>query len=240
MTRMAMDVALGITPKSDRDHFRFKRLDASGDLCFQEFRRIFKDVAGRMLKDMDTRVHFEEKTYEGAKLSKLVQEENIGYYWKSYTFMNEFEKSFKSTWGGKNGVSQELSRLAYLGSVAHLRRVNLDMDRNSKVIDARRIHSSTWGLMCPVDNPDGRNIGMVKSMTLLCTLSTSTPAAKIDAFFAAVPAFIPVHLIHPVRWDPIWTKVFINSNLVGVLGSGAESVYAALARERRSLVHQRR
>jgi DNA-directed RNA polymerase II subunit RPB2 len=75
---------------------------------------------------------------------------------------------------------------------------------------------------------------MVKSMTLLCTLSTSTPAAKIDAFFAAVPAFIPVHLIHPVRWDPIWTKVFINSNLVGVLGSGAESVYAALARERRS------
>jgi len=31
MARMAMDVALGIKPKSDRDHYRYKRLDASGD-----------------------------------------------------------------------------------------------------------------------------------------------------------------------------------------------------------------
>ena len=43
--RICMDVALGIKKPSDRDHFRFKRFDVSGDLCFQEFRRIYKDAA---------------------------------------------------------------------------------------------------------------------------------------------------------------------------------------------------
>ena len=36
MTRMVMDIDLGIKDSSDRDHFRFKRLSASGELCFQE------------------------------------------------------------------------------------------------------------------------------------------------------------------------------------------------------------
>jgi DNA-directed RNA polymerase beta subunit len=34
MARMAMDVAIGVKQKSDRDHYRYKRMDASGDLIF--------------------------------------------------------------------------------------------------------------------------------------------------------------------------------------------------------------
>ena len=139
MTRMAMDVALGFTNPSDRDHFRFKRLDASGELCFQEFRRVYKDVAKNMLTAMDSRIEFERKNYEGERIFDLVPEEKITTYWRSYRLMNEFEKSFKSQWGGKDGISQELSRLAYLGSVAHLRRVNLQMDKGTKVVEPRRI-----------------------------------------------------------------------------------------------------
>lgn len=234
MLRMAMDVALQFQPPTDRDHFRFKRLSASGDLCFEEFRRIFKEVTQRMLRELDTRIHFEQNVYAGKKITDLVQDENIGYYWRSYAFLNGFEKSFKGQWGGSDGVSQELSRLAYLGTVAHLRRVNLKMDRGSKIIETRRIHGSSWGYMCPTDNPDGRNIGMIKSMTLFCKLSTATPTQKIMGVLRDKPAFMPTSSIHPSTWDPRWSKVYVNSDLVGVFTQDTETIHTQLVESRHS------
>ena len=233
MVRMAMDVAIGKTGKSDRDHFRFKRLDSSGDLCFQLFRKTYKEVAKEMLTKIDTRIHFEQQAYGGEKIANVVQPENISYYWGGRTFLNEFEKAFKGKWQGKDGISQELSRLAYLGTVAHLRRVNLQMDKGTKVVEPRRIHASTWGLMCPADNPDGSNIGMIKSMTLFCALSTASPSIDVLKKLIALPEFTPIHRIHPSTWKSTWTKVFINSDLVGVLESNTEAIHKYMLKSRR-------
>ena len=168
MTRMAMDVALGNKGKSDRDHYRYKRLDASGDLVFYEFRRIYKEVAKRMVKELDVRIHFQQKEYSGMKIRELVNVENIdAFYWQHYAFINALEKSFKGKWGGMDGISQELTRYGYLGTAAQLRRVNLQMDKGLKVVEPRRIHGSSWGMLCPVDNPDGGGVGMTKSLTTL-------------------------------------------------------------------------
>ena len=222
MTKMAMDVALGYSKTSDRDHFRFKRFDASGELCFQEFRRVYKVVLKSMLTKMDSTLHYNEKLYAGKKFVDLIQEERIGSFWRSFTFLGEFEKSFKSQWGGKDGISQELSRLAYLGSVAHLRRVNLQMDKSTKIVEPRRIHGSSWGFMCPTDNPDGHNIGMIKSMTMFCTLSTATPSKPIMDLLHRL-GVRPLHTIHPSTWSPRWTKVYLNSDLVGVVGETSDT-----------------
>ena len=235
MTRMAMDVALGIKPKSDRDHYRYKRHDASGDLIFYEFRRIYKEVASRMTKELDVRIHFQQKEYAGIKIKELVSVENIdAFYWQHYAFNNAIERSFKGKWGNMDGVSQELSRLGYLGTVAHLRRVNLQMDKGLKVVEPRRIHGSSWGLLCPVDNPDGGGIGMTKSMTLLSAISTASPASDVLAIISKFPNFIPIITIHPSTWNPIWTKVFINSDLVGVFSGNAETYHSELLELRRS------
>ena len=234
MTRMAMDVAAGIDDKTDRDHFKFKRFIASGDLCFGEFRRVFKETSKRFLTEMDTRVHFEQTTYAGKKIAELVQEENIRYYWRSTNFLNEFEKSFKGKWGGKDGVSQELTRLSYLGTVAQLRRVNTDIDKGGKLVEMRRIHGSTWGVMCPIDNPDGHNIGLIKSMTLLCSISTASASNVIYEVIKKFKHFTPIELIHPSTWNPTWSKVFINSDLVGVVEKDTESLHSELLKKRRN------
>lgn len=234
MARLAIDVALGIKPKTDRDHFRFKRLSASGELMFQEFRRIFKETAKRMLTEMDSRVHFEQQQYAGKKLSELVQEENIGYYWRASSFMYDIEKSFKGKWGGKDGIAQELTRFSYLGTVAQLRRVNMDVDKGGKIVDMRRIHCSTWGLMCPIDNPDGRNIGLIKSMTLLCSISTASASKEVYDIVKANSEFIALSLINPSVWEPHWTRVYINSDLVGVIRKNSNSLYETLIDMRRS------
>lgn len=232
LTRKALDVALGNTDKTDRDHYRFKRLSAGGELCFQEFRKVFKDVSKRMLLELDTRIHFQEKEFAGIKLQNLIREENVGYYWRNTDFINHFEKSFKGKWGGKDGVSQELSRLAYLGTIAQLRRVNLDMDKNSKSIDQRRIHGSSWGMLCPSDNPDGGNVGMIKSLTVFCSISTSSP---VSAVLGLVQSLIrPITLINPSAWNPVWTKIYLNSDFIGVSESDTEKLHSILLSARRA------
>jgi len=233
MARMAMDVALDIKPKTDRDHFRFKRLSASGELVFQEFRRIFKETSKRMLTEMDSRIHFEQQQYAGKKLAELLQAENIGYYWRASSFMYDIEKSFKGKWGGKDGIAQELTRFAFLGTVAQLRRVNMDVDKGGKIVDMRRIHCSTWGIMCPIDNPDGRNIGLIKSMTLLCSISTASPSKRVYDIIKENTEFIPLSLINPSLWDPRWTRIYVNSDLVGVLRSNSNSLHETLLEKRR-------
>lgn len=233
LTRMAMEVALEIKPKTDREHYRFKRLYSSGDLIFQEFRRIYKELSKSMSVMLDSRVHYQQQSYEGAKLAELVQVENINTYWKAYMFMNDLEKSFKGKWGGKDGVSQELSRYSYLGSIAHLRRINVDIDKETKIIEPRRIHCSSWGFVCPTDNPDGHNIGLIKSLTLLCSLSTASESKLIKARIAKFKSFIPISTIHPSTWNPKWTRVFLNSNLIGVLESNQDTLHNELLTARR-------
>ena len=233
MLKMAMDVSLDITPKSDRDHYRYKRLYASGDLCFTEFRRIYKMVSDDMLLRLDRRIEFERQTYAGKKLVNLIND-TPNTYWKPYLFLTEMEKSFKGKWGGKDGVSQELSRFAYLGTVANLRRVNLDMDKNTRAIEARRLHGSSWGYMCPSDNPDGGSVGMIKSMTLLCSITTATPSSVLLALVQSFDTFKPSHLIHPSKFSPAWTRVYINSDLVGVFTAETEDFHYDMIQKRRA------
>jgi DNA-directed RNA polymerase II subunit RPB2 len=204
LTRMAMEVAIGKTPKTDREHYRFKRLDASGELCFQEFRRVFKENAKAMKLLMNSRVYYQKDFYEGKNVAELISDENVEFMWKPYMFLSEFEKSFKGKWGGKDGVSQVLSRYSYMGASAHLRRVNLQMDKDTKQVEIRRIHGSSWGLMCPVDNPDGGNVGMIKSLSLLSSISTASPSSLLLEMVSNFDSFTPLHLIHPSTWDPRW------------------------------------
>lgn len=233
MTRMAMEVAVGINPKTDREHYRFKRLDASGELCFQEFRRIYREVESQMKLQIDSKVHFQKELYEGEKLVELIQPETINRFWKDFTFINEFEKSFKGKWGGKDGIAQVLGRLSYLGSIAHLRRINVAMDKGTKLVEIRRIHGSSWGLVCPIDNPDGKNVGMIKSLTLLCTLSTASPSNKIYEMISTSKYFKEIASIHPSVWEPTWTKIFLNSDLIGVFTGKTENLHEELLNNRR-------
>jgi DNA-directed RNA polymerase beta subunit len=235
MLRLGIENALGLRTQTDRDHFQFKRFDVSGDLCFQEFRRIYKDTAKAMKLKMDTRVHFEERVYSGKGLATLVQRENVSSFWQAYNFVNEFSKSFKGKWGGKDGISQILSRVSLLGTVSQLRRSSLQMDASVKALGARRLHGSSFGLTCPSDVPDGRNVGMIKHFSLLTRVSTQADSEPMRDILTKRETFIPVSKIHPATWNPSWTRVRLNGDHVGVLIKDAPEVHDALIAYRRTI-----
>jgi DNA-directed RNA polymerase II subunit RPB2 len=146
-------------------------------------------------------------------LGYLVKEENVSFYWKN-NFLHEFEKSFKGLWDGESGVAQVLSRISYIGSISHLRRISLVVPRDIKLVSVRKLHSSSWGFCCPIDNPDGKSVGIIKSLALFCKISVATSIKKLkELLFKDIQ---PIHTINPGMWNILWTKVFLNSDLIGV------------------------
>jgi len=234
MLRNTMDIILERKSPSDRDHFQYKRLETSGDLCFGEFRRIFRDLSKTMLLELDKKVNqFERASYTGTNLATVFQPETVAFFWKPYRMLNEFLKSFKGAWGGRDGIAQELSRVSYVGVISHLRRTNLAMDRTSNKPEPRRYHGSQFGFMCPVDSPDGRNIGYIKSLAVLAQISTAFPSATVRQLLSESNLVRPLEDIHPSTWNPRWTPVFLNSDLVGACVGDTRTLVAMLVDARR-------
>jgi len=233
MFKKTIDVAL-FGEEEDRDHFKFKRFQTSGELCFIEFRKFFNLMIENMLKELDRRLEFEKQTYKGKNIVKILSEENISYYWKSYSLLDNFKKSFKGLWDKKSGVSQILSRISYMGSISHLRRISLIIDKQSKQLGIRKLHSSSWGFTCPIDNPDGKSIGIIKSLSLFSNISTQTKISLIKSILEKQKNFKYITSINHSHYNPDWTKVFINSDLVGVICSDTNIFHYTLKQLRRS------
>ena len=233
MVKMAIDVSLGRRPPSDRDNLEYKRFDTSGNLLFQEFRRLYRETAQEMLLKLDSRIQYERKTYEGTNLSKLVERETVGTYWKKYRLMNGFTKSFKGQWGGRDGISQELSRLSYISYLSQLRRTSLQIDPSMNTAPPRRLYASQFGLMCPIDSPDGSGVGHLKALTILARVSTAFPSSLVRDALLKLEFVRKIEDIHPSTWDPVWTRVYVNSDLVGLCVKDTEALHKKLVELRR-------
>jgi DNA-directed RNA polymerase II subunit RPB2 len=234
MVKMAIDVSLERKPPSDRDNIEYKRFNTSGDLMFQEFRRIYRETAQEMLLKLDSRVQYERKTYEGRNLSKLVERETVGTYWKRYRIMNGFTKSFKGQWGGRDGIAQELSRLSYISYLSQLRRTSLQIDPSMNTAPPRRLYASQFGLMCPIDSPDGSGVGHLKALTILARVSTAFPSPVVRTALFKIGLVRRIEDIHPSTWVPTWTRVYVNSDLVGLCVGDTEELHSKLVALRRS------
>lgn len=234
MVRMALDVDIGRRAPSDRDSFQFKRFKTSGVLMFEEFRRVYRENGREMLLRLDRDNTFNPTTYREKNLVNLIEPENIGRYWRGYTMLNEISKSFKAAWGGRVGISQELMRVSYLAAIHHLRKTDLQIDKSTSTAPPRRLYASQFGLMCPIDSPDGPDIGYKKSIALLAQISTAVPVDDIKKILRETKLIREVQDIHPSTWKPEWTKIYINSDLWAVCIGNTEQLHRILLTARRS------
>ena len=234
MLKMGLDVDIGRRAPSDRDSFQFKRFKTSGVLMFEEFRRVYRENGREMLLKLDRDNTFNPTTYRDKNLVKLIEPENIGRYWRGYTMLNEISKSFKAAWGGRLGISQELMRVSYLSAIHHLRKTDLQIDKSTSTAPPRRLYASQFGLMCPVDSPDGSDIGYKKSLAIFAQISTAVPAEDIKNILRETKMIREVKDIHPSTWKPEWTKIYINSDLWAVCLGNTEQLHAFMKNARRS------
>ena len=73
--------------------------------------------------------------------------------------------------GGRKGVSQRIQRLNFLEMMSHLQRVVSPLSATQENFKARELHCSHMGRLCPIETPEGTNIGLKKNLALLATVS---------------------------------------------------------------------
>jgi DNA-directed RNA polymerase subunit B" len=79
--------------------------------------------------------------------------------------------------GGRSGVSQLLDRTDYISTLSHLRRVISPLSRAQPHFEARDLHPTQWGRLCPSETPEGPNCGLVKNFAQMVELSTGAEDA---------------------------------------------------------------
>jgi len=73
--------------------------------------------------------------------------------------------------GGRKGVSQRIQRINFLDMISHLQRVVSPLSATQENFEARELHSTHLGRLCPVETPEGTNIGLKKNLALISSIS---------------------------------------------------------------------
>jgi len=206
------NVALGRLTESDRDHYGNKRLDLAGTLMSTLFRsafmRVAKGAAGLMKKNKGD----VQKCINPATITKQFTY-SIG------TGNWNVVGTGKTT---KTGVAQPLNRLNFMATLSHLRRLNTPTDRTGKIAKPRQLHNTQWGMICPVETPEGGSCGLVKNLALMTWVSNGQ---RKDL----TKSLIDRHNVQPLeRITPSETrnaaKVFFNGAWIGIYHDPAELV----------------
>jgi len=221
MVNKLLRCSFGWNNVDDRDSYFNKRIDLTGTLLNNLFRNYFNKV----VKDMQKQMLREIKT--GSWRSRdnfmdIVNYTNIYKIIKSSTIENGLKRALATgDFGIRNfntnkvGVAQVLNRLTYIGTLSHLRRVNTPIDKSGKLIPPRKLHNTSWGMICPAETPEGGSVGVMKNISYMCNItlsSDSTPMIEI----------IQPHIINITeKKDPSFyygrVKMIINGNWVGIV-----------------------
>ena len=123
------------------------------------------------------------------------------------------------------GVVQDLNRLTYNSALSHLRKVNLNIDASAKVVGPRLLHSSQWGIIDPVDTPDGENVGLHKHMAITAYITRGCSQKHITDWLEN-NTDIQLTLLDDVTGDLLktnQTKLFVNGNWIGVVSKPSKT-----------------
>ena len=165
-----LSVYTGLELPTDRDNFKYKRLELVGSLIYDLFREYYNLQWKNIQVELEKRLYYNNNLYAN-NLPSLIQTfyEEI---FKNRIVETGFKKAFKGNWGSQTntkriGVVQDINRLSFNSFMSNLRKTNLPMDAGSKLVEPRKLHSSQWGFIDPIDTPDGGNIGLHKSLAIV-------------------------------------------------------------------------
>ena len=161
MAESCFELALGRRQPDDKDHYSNKRLKLSGDLMEDLFRVSFNRLA-RDIKYQLERANMRNRDLNVITVVRAdVLTERLAHPLATGNWV-----------GGRAGVSQLLDRIDYMASLSHLRRVISPLSRAQPHFEARDLHPTQWGRICPSETPEGPNCGLVKNFAQMVEIST--------------------------------------------------------------------
>jgi len=240
---------------TDRDNFRFKRIELTGSLIYDLFREYYLIQKKSITRKIDEEYYYHKGSYKGDdtlsrkekqifKKKEQVKERseenkykenfisliesNVKSFFKDRLVEQGFKKAFKGNWGSEAhtkrlGVVQDLNRLSWYTFISHLRKLNLPLDASAKVVGPRLLNSSQWGLIDPIDTPDGGNIGLHKHLSITAYITSGSSSYPIIKWIRNNQ---PLRLLLECEPKLIGSssKVFVNGAWIGIIDTPFELV----------------
>ena len=220
MANRLIRTALKWDEPDDRDSYLNKRIESPGSLLNNLFRnyyiRFVKDVEKQIIREINQGAWKSTENYDN-----IINMTNIYKIFKSTTIENGINRALstgdfsvkQSNSSSKVGVAQVLNRLTYLGTLSHIRRINTPLEKSGELIAPRKLHGTSWGLLCPVETPEGQSIGVVKNISFMTHLTIPTHTEYLYEYVR--PHILSVDDATPLElYDQV--KVFINGTWVGI------------------------
>ena len=146
--------------REDKDHYMNKRLKLSGDLLEDLFRVNMNSLVQDML-------------YNFQRLVKRGKFHSIKIIIRDQLLTSRIKSAIATgNWiGDRRGVAQNIDRTNFLSTVSHLQRVVSLLSSSQENFEARALHPTHFGRLCPIETPEGTPIGLRKNLAMFTRIT---------------------------------------------------------------------
>ncbi|MGB7675423.1 MAG: DNA-directed RNA polymerase subunit B'', partial [Nitrososphaeraceae archaeon] len=203
-----IELRLGLINADDKDHYGNKVIKFAGQMLADLFRTAFRNL----VRDMKYQL---ERSGQKRGINAVAAAVRPG------IISDKLNNAIATgNWGrGRVGVTQLLDRTNYMSTISHLRRIQSPLSRSQPNFEARDLHSTHFGRICPAETPEGSNCGLVKNLALSAVISVSVSAAElVEKLFE-----LGVHHVDEAT-DVVkrsGTRVFVDGRLIGYSEDGS-------------------
>ena len=192
--------------RTDKDHYANKRVRLSGDLLAT----LFRVNLGILIRDI---------RYSLQKSSKRKKFFSIKVLAKSTLFSHRIESAIATgSWTGeRSGITQNIDKTNYLATISQLQRVSSMLPGDQENFMARTLHPTHYGRFCPIETPEGTEIGLRKNLAILSRVSTRVEID--DKKFIKELEGVGLNLTETKNYD-----VFFNGQFIGGVDKGKEFI----------------
>jgi DNA-directed RNA polymerase subunit B len=219
-----LELKLGWIQPDDKDHYGNKVVKFAGQMLADLFRTAFRNL----VRDMKYQLERSGQKRGINAVSAAIRPGII-----SDKLNNAIATG---NWGrGRVGVTQLLDRTNYLSTISHLRRVQSPLSRTQPNFEARDLHSTHFGRICPSETPEGSNCGLVKNLALSAIISVSVSSEEV---IEKLYEFGTAHFLDvkdSVKKDG--TRIFVDGKLIGYHKDGEKLAYSLRDLRRSSKFH---
>jgi DNA-directed RNA polymerase subunit B len=219
-----LELRLGWIDPDDKDHYGNKVIKFAGQMLADLFRTAFRNL----VRDMKYQL---ERSGQKRGINAVAAAIRPG------IISDKLNNAIATgNWGrGRVGVTQLLDRTNYLSTISHLRRIQSPLSRTQPNFEARDLHATHFGRICPSETPEGSNCGLVKNIALSGIISVNIPSEEI------VEKLYDLGTVHffdakeDLKKDG--TRIFVDGRLIGYFKDGAQLAESLRELRRTSKIH---
>jgi DNA-directed RNA polymerase subunit B len=219
-----LELKLGWIQPDDKDHYGNKVVKFAGQMLADLFRTAFRNL----VRDMKYQL---ERSGQKRGINAVSAAIRPG------IITDKLNNAIATgNWGrGRVGVTQLLDRTNYLSTISHLRRVQSPLSRTQPNFEARDLHSTHFGRLCPSETPEGSNCGLVKNLALSAIISVSVSSEEVVEKLYEIGTSHFLDVKDSVKKDG--TRIFVDGKLIGFHKDGEKLAYSLRELRRSSKLH---